>query len=209
MITTIILYWFGQHFGTTIITSFATTLFIGVAVSMFTAILVTRTFLRLLVASGRGRSLALYGVEERQPSEPVVLEEPLFDIIGKRYWFFSVISDRHHSRPSGAYFLGFETGAGLYGWHRNAGSGAQSKPGCAVGNSCGSNNTCHGFVVQPVLATKCLETDCEYIIRSSFINDGERLAFKKALQESYSPNGRIQTFDSVAALSPVPPRKTQ
>lgn len=71
MITTAILYWFGQHFGTTIITGFATTLFLGVAVSMFTAIIVTRTFLRLLVASGRGRSLALYGVEERR-TEPAV-----------------------------------------------------------------------------------------------------------------------------------------
>ena len=43
-------------------------------------------------------------------------------------------------------------------------------------------------------------TDCEYIIRSSFINNSERLAFKKALQESYTPNGRIQTFDSVGSV---------
>ena len=73
MITTVILYWFGQHFGTTVITSFASTLFIGVAVSMFTAIVVTRTFLRLLVASGRGRSLWLYGVEDPRAKEPAVL----------------------------------------------------------------------------------------------------------------------------------------
>jgi preprotein translocase subunit SecD len=65
MLTTIILFWFGQHFGTTIITSFAATLFIGVAVSMFTAISVSRTFLRLLVASGRWRSPVLYGIESR------------------------------------------------------------------------------------------------------------------------------------------------
>lgn len=73
MITTLILFWFGQHFGTSIITGFAETLFIGVAVSMFTAIVVTRTFLRLLVASGRGRSLALFGVSERKREEPAVL----------------------------------------------------------------------------------------------------------------------------------------
>lgn len=73
MITTVILYWFGQHFGTTIITGFATTLFIGVTVSMFTAIMVTRTFLRLLVASGRGRSLALFGLNEPAKREPAVL----------------------------------------------------------------------------------------------------------------------------------------
>ena len=64
MITTVILYWFGQHFGTSVITGFATTLFIGVAVSMFTAIFVTRTFLRILVSTGRFRSLWLYGLPE-------------------------------------------------------------------------------------------------------------------------------------------------
>ncbi len=65
MITTAILYWFGQHFGTTIITGFATTLFIGVAISMFTAIMVTRTFLRILVTWGAGRwPLSLWGLPE-------------------------------------------------------------------------------------------------------------------------------------------------
>ena len=52
MITTFILYFFGSYTGTSIITGFALTLFIGVAVSMFTAITVTRTFLRVLVAAG-------------------------------------------------------------------------------------------------------------------------------------------------------------
>jgi len=56
MITTFILYLFGNYTGTTIITGFALTLFIGVAVSMFTAITVTRTFLRLLVGSPLARS---------------------------------------------------------------------------------------------------------------------------------------------------------
>lgn len=49
MITAAILYWFGNFTGASIITGFALTLFIGVAVSMFTAITVTRTFLRLIV----------------------------------------------------------------------------------------------------------------------------------------------------------------
>jgi preprotein translocase subunit SecD len=51
MITCAILYWFGQYVGASIIQGFALTLFIGVAVSMFTAITVTRTFLRLVLAS--------------------------------------------------------------------------------------------------------------------------------------------------------------
>ncbi|MCA9858860.1 MAG: protein translocase subunit SecD [Thermomicrobiales bacterium] len=53
MITAAILYWFGQYTGATIITGFALTLFIGVAVSMFTAYTVTRTFLRLVLSSDR------------------------------------------------------------------------------------------------------------------------------------------------------------
>lgn len=52
MITCAILYWFGQFTGASIITGFALTLFVGVAVSMFTAITVTRTFLRLMVNAG-------------------------------------------------------------------------------------------------------------------------------------------------------------
>jgi preprotein translocase subunit SecD len=50
MITTFILYVFGNYTGTSIITGFALTLFIGVVISMFTAITVTRTLLRVLVA---------------------------------------------------------------------------------------------------------------------------------------------------------------
>ena len=52
MITTFILYLFGSYTGTSIITGFALTLFIGVVISMFTAITVTRTLLRVLVATG-------------------------------------------------------------------------------------------------------------------------------------------------------------
>lgn len=49
MITCIILYWFGRYSGASIIQGFALTLFIGVVVSMFTAIVVTRTLLRVLL----------------------------------------------------------------------------------------------------------------------------------------------------------------
>lgn len=56
MITCAILYWFGQFTGATIITGFALTLFVGVAVSLFTAITVTRTFLRIMVDTGMIRN---------------------------------------------------------------------------------------------------------------------------------------------------------
>jgi preprotein translocase subunit SecD len=57
-----ILYWFGARFGASPIMGFALTLFIGVATSMFTAIVVTRTFLRLLGRSPLGRIKSLFTV---------------------------------------------------------------------------------------------------------------------------------------------------
>jgi preprotein translocase subunit SecD len=63
MLTAAILYWFGQYSGTSIVSGFALTLFIGVALSMFTAYTVTRTFLRLLLGSRPIQNHWWYGVE--------------------------------------------------------------------------------------------------------------------------------------------------
>ena len=49
LITCAILYWFGNQFGESAIKGFAITLAIGVTLSMFSAITVTRTFMRLIV----------------------------------------------------------------------------------------------------------------------------------------------------------------
>jgi preprotein translocase subunit SecD len=49
LITCVILYWFGDQFGEAAIKGFAITLAIGVVVSMFSAIIVTRTFMRYVV----------------------------------------------------------------------------------------------------------------------------------------------------------------
>ena len=69
MITAGILFWFGRYTGASIITGFALTLFLGVAVSMFTAITVTRTFLRLLVGRGLPMNEWLFNVApESDPS---------------------------------------------------------------------------------------------------------------------------------------------
>ncbi len=48
IITCAILYWFGSNFGASVVKGFAVTLFIGVVISMFTAITVTRTFIRFV-----------------------------------------------------------------------------------------------------------------------------------------------------------------
>lgn len=49
LISCAVLYWFGSSFGASIVKGFALTLAIGVALSMLTAVLITRTFVRSLV----------------------------------------------------------------------------------------------------------------------------------------------------------------
>ena len=61
-IACIILIWLGGTLGALMVRGFALTLLIGVALSMFTAITVTRTFLRLIVGSQVVTNLAAYGV---------------------------------------------------------------------------------------------------------------------------------------------------
>ncbi len=63
MITCVILYWFGRYTGASIIQGFALTLFIGVAVSMFSAITVTRTLLRVMLTRGFFHNEWWFGVE--------------------------------------------------------------------------------------------------------------------------------------------------
>jgi preprotein translocase subunit SecD len=72
MITTLILYLFGTYTGTTIITGFALTLFIGVVVSMFTAIVVTRTLLRVLEAMGLTSARWWFGANITDPGTTAV-----------------------------------------------------------------------------------------------------------------------------------------
>lgn len=59
-ITCAILYWFGNNFGASLVMGFALTLFIGVAVSMFSAIFITRTFLRALIGSPLAKNMSLF-----------------------------------------------------------------------------------------------------------------------------------------------------
>lgn len=49
IITSLILFWFGNTFGATIVKGFSVTLALGVVVSLFTAIMVTRTLLALVL----------------------------------------------------------------------------------------------------------------------------------------------------------------
>lgn len=62
IITCLVLAWF----GTSVVKGFAITLAIGILVSMFTAITVTRTFLRLLVTQKLENKLWLFGVKQNK-----------------------------------------------------------------------------------------------------------------------------------------------
>ena len=62
LITCVVLYFFGQQFGATIIMGFALVLGIGVVVSLFSAIFVTRTFLELLLSQSWAHSPRLFGM---------------------------------------------------------------------------------------------------------------------------------------------------
>lgn len=70
LITCAILFWFGSTFGgASIIKGFALTLAIGVAVSLFSAITVTRTFLRLVVNTGLANNRWAFDLETAKPVE--------------------------------------------------------------------------------------------------------------------------------------------
>jgi len=63
LITCAVLYLFGQQFGATIIMGFALVLGIGVVISLFSAIFVTRTFLELLLARSWAHSARMFGMQ--------------------------------------------------------------------------------------------------------------------------------------------------
>ncbi len=62
LITCTILFWFGSMFGASIVKGFALTLALGVIISMFTAIVVTHTFLRLIMGIDLTKNHWWFGV---------------------------------------------------------------------------------------------------------------------------------------------------
>lgn len=70
LITCLILYWFGNQFGATVVKGFALTLAIGVGVSMFSAITVTRTFLHMIIGTRLAKNRWLFNADEvkRKPA---------------------------------------------------------------------------------------------------------------------------------------------
>jgi preprotein translocase subunit SecD len=71
LITCAILYWMGDSFNSPLIKGFALTLAIGVALSMFSAILVTRSFLRVSAGTPLARRIWLW-TDDRPDDETAV-----------------------------------------------------------------------------------------------------------------------------------------
>jgi preprotein translocase subunit SecD len=71
LITCGILYWMGNAFASSLIKGFALTLAIGVIISLFSAITVTRTFLRLAIATPLARPLWLWTDDKPETDMPM------------------------------------------------------------------------------------------------------------------------------------------
>ena len=67
LITCVVLLWFGNRLGGGLVNGFALTLLVGVLVSMFTAVLVSRNLLQALQAAGLSRAANLFTPEKIQP----------------------------------------------------------------------------------------------------------------------------------------------
>lgn len=85
-----ILFWFGDQFGASFVRGFAITLAIGVAVSMFSAIVVTRTFLRLFTGTRIARSTWLFNAAPLAaadaPGDGEGAARPSFISFARRRW---------------------------------------------------------------------------------------------------------------------------
>ncbi|MGQ9611915.1 protein translocase subunit SecD [Chloroflexus sp.] len=71
LITSIVLFVFGNSFGVSLIKGFALTLGLGIVVSLFTALVVSRTFLRLVLPLFSDKRAWWFGVDRRESSPTV------------------------------------------------------------------------------------------------------------------------------------------
>ncbi|MGI8927429.1 MAG: protein translocase subunit SecD [Tepidiformaceae bacterium] len=98
LITCFILYWFGDQFGATVVKGFALTLAVGVVISMFSAITITRTFLKMVVGTPLARNHWLFNASETHTRAEVdaatAVGKPrglgLLDFAGLRWWYLGV-----------------------------------------------------------------------------------------------------------------------
>jgi protein-export membrane protein SecD/preprotein translocase SecF subunit len=91
LITSLILLWFGDRFDADPVKGFAITLAIGVGVSMFSAIVVTRTLLRLTVGSPVAKYTWLFAPDLRgRETRPAERRGFGFDFVRRRGFYFLI-----------------------------------------------------------------------------------------------------------------------
>ncbi len=91
LITCGILIWFGEQFNADLVRGFAITLGIGVVISMFSALTVTRTLLRALVGFGLERRLWLFSGDLQPVERPDRSRRPfMFDFVRRRGIYFAM-----------------------------------------------------------------------------------------------------------------------
>ncbi|RME99351.1 MAG: protein translocase subunit SecD, partial [Chloroflexi bacterium] len=98
LITCAILFWFGTNFGASIVKGFAITLALGVVTNIFTAVTVTRTFLRIMLALTGDKLknntfLMGFNLDSGAPKSLPGWVSGILDIVGKRksYYIFSAV----------------------------------------------------------------------------------------------------------------------
>lgn len=67
LITSVVLFMFGNSFGVSIIKGFALTLGLGIMISLFTAVVTTRTFMRMIAPLSTPDNAWLFGLDRNQP----------------------------------------------------------------------------------------------------------------------------------------------
>ena len=91
LITCAILWWFGDKLGTPLVTGFAITLAIGIVTSMFSAMFVTRSFLRFFVGSWAQDRPGVFGVPKTLADTP---QDPTpgrrINVVDRRFWYFAI-----------------------------------------------------------------------------------------------------------------------
>ncbi len=92
LITCVILFWFGSNFGASIVKGFAVTLALGVITNIFTAVTITRAFLRFMIGlSGENlkNNVFLMGFSLKESTAIVpAWARGIFSIVDKRKWFY-------------------------------------------------------------------------------------------------------------------------
>jgi SecD/SecF fusion protein len=90
LITCAILFWFGDQFNAALVKGFSITLALGVLVSMFSAIVVTRTLLRAVVETPLARWSWGWGADVRPGGAIGAQRRQLMDFVKRRWMYFGI-----------------------------------------------------------------------------------------------------------------------